>query len=94
MIELEEQYFYKFDEMMDKVTSGPKWLSNDAVAQIVANAILNLDQTLYDLICFTIMLNHVHLVIELNVERTPARSHESHIVNTRCRTRFNLLWSG
>lgn len=68
MIQLREQYFSKFDQMLDKVEAGPKWLREDRVAKIVADAMDYRDGKDYELIVYCIMPNHVHMVI--NVERS------------------------
>jgi len=54
--------------LLDNPTSGPVWLSNDDVAQIVADTLHFYDRRNYDLYAFSIMSNHVHLVFRHNVE--------------------------
>jgi putative transposase len=63
---LQEEYFYKFDSLLDCSTTGPKWLHDDAVAKITADAIHFLDGERYTLVVYTIMPNHVHLVVALD----------------------------
>lgn len=55
-------YFGKFDKLLDGAGYGPTWLKKDNVVQVVKDAIHHYDKKSYDLICFTIMSNHVHLV--------------------------------
>lgn len=59
---LQSQYFGKFDKLIDGASYGPTWLKKDEVAQIVMNAIRYYDKKSYDLICYTIMSNHVHII--------------------------------
>ncbi|MBM4165972.1 MAG: hypothetical protein FJ218_03515 [Ignavibacteria bacterium] len=71
----QKRYFGKFDVYLDKCEKSPKWLANDDVAKIVADAILSRDGKEYNLICYCIMPNHVHLVITVPepVTRTSVR---------------------
>lgn len=54
--------FKMYDQLLDDALSGPLWLSNDDIAQIVVNSLHFYDNKHYDLYAFTIMSNHVHLV--------------------------------
>jgi len=63
--ESRERYFGRFDGYLDTIQSGNKWLSNDAVAGIVNEAMLHRDESVYDLFAFSIMPNHVHQVFSL-----------------------------
>ena len=58
----QEAYFEKFDALLDGMTSGPRWLQESAIADLVAGAIHYRDTKEFDLLAFTIMPNHVHLV--------------------------------
>ena len=57
--------FLKFDQILDRGTSGSMWLKDRNAAKIVYDAIMCRDKKEYDLICFCIMPNHVHLVAYL-----------------------------
>ena len=57
-----EAYFAKFDTLLDGNTTGPRWLADSRVAEIVAEAIHFRDKRQYGLLAFTIMPNHVHIV--------------------------------
>lgn len=54
-------YFGKFDDLLDNNHTGPNFLKEPAVAQIVADAIMHFDEKRYKVIDYTIMSNHVHL---------------------------------
>lgn len=73
--ELGMRYFGRFDNYLDTIQSGNKWLSNDAVAGIVNEAILHREGDVYDLFAFSIMPNHVHQVFSLagRLPQPPAR---------------------
>lgn len=55
-------YFGKFDEILDKATSGPCWLKGERIVKVVADAIRLHDKKEYDLLAYCIMPNHVRLV--------------------------------
>ena len=61
-------YFVAFDEYLDKYESGKNYLSISEIAEVNKQAIHYYDSNYYDLICYTIMSNHIHLVIKLNDE--------------------------
>lgn len=55
----------ELDNLLDRLSSGNYWLNNDEVAQVVANKIHQLDADKYELRCYCIMPNHVHLLLKL-----------------------------
>jgi putative transposase len=59
---IQSAYFGKFDKLLDASDYGPTWLRQKEIAQIVKDAIHFYDSKKYDLICYTIMSNHVHQV--------------------------------
>lgn len=63
MEKLSSDYFYKFEDNLHKYNQ-PDWLKYEEVAGIVKEAILFRDNKVYKLYAFTIMSNHVHLVIQ------------------------------
>lgn len=69
-------YFGKFDKLLDASDYGPTWLKEKEIAQIVKDAIHFYDNKKYDLICYTIMSNHVHQVFTPIVGRDLSRPPE------------------
>lgn len=65
----QSKYFGKFDKLLDNAGYGPTWLKEDKVAKIVKDAMHYYDKKAYDLICYTIMSNHVHQVFTPIVNR-------------------------
>lgn len=63
--EYHHAYFVAFDTFLDEQREGNRWLANFAVANVVRDAIHYRDGKVYDLICYTIMPNHVHLLCTL-----------------------------
>ena len=62
---IEKKYFDKFDQLL-KNGAGKCWLKQPKIAQLVSNKIHSYDPTRYKLMCYCIMPNHVHLLIEPN----------------------------
>ena len=54
--------FKKYESLLDGQGTGPLWLNNNNVAEIVTEAIHFRDNKEYDLYAFCIMSNHIHLV--------------------------------
>ena len=60
---LEKRNFTKFDDWLDKCSTGPQWLKDERIAVTVAKKLHELDGIRYKLIAYCIMSNHVHLLI-------------------------------
>ena len=54
--------FARWDTVLDGAAAGPTWLSNPAIADIVAQSLHYLDGRKYELLAYCIMPNHVHAV--------------------------------
>jgi putative transposase len=61
---IEKKYFGRYDEWLDRCISGPRWLENKKVANIVADKIHSMNGKHFRLMAYCIMPNHVHLLIE------------------------------
>ncbi|MBZ0201645.1 MAG: transposase [Ignavibacteria bacterium] len=77
-LKLLKKYFAKFDQYLDNNNKGSLWLKNDRVAKIVYDSILFRNMKLYKLFAFTIMPNHVHMLVGigpdyLNVNKEPSK---------------------
>ncbi len=57
-------YFFKFDSLLDNPRCGPTWLKIPEVAEIVQEALHYRDGSKYRLIAYCIMSNHVHLIVD------------------------------
>jgi putative transposase len=62
LIKENRRFFKNWDDMLYRLTSDEKHLSNPQVADMVADSIRFRDGRIYDLLAFCIMPNHVHLV--------------------------------
>jgi putative transposase len=82
------EYFRSVDQALDSGTSGPRWLGVDRVADIVSEAIHYRDGLFYELLAYTIMPNHVHLVVTIDDRHSAAhakRNHQTGSGNTRAK---------
>lgn len=61
---IQKRYFAKVDDYLDKSTFGPTWLKEAKAAEKLVEKIHHYDGEFYDLIAFTIMSNHFHLLID------------------------------
>ncbi len=57
-------YFSKFDNALDSSSRGPYWLKNGSATEIIREAFHYRDKKVYHLFAYTIMPNHIHLVIK------------------------------
>lgn len=80
LYEQAKRYFGKFDEFLDKATTGPRWLESPNVAAVVAKAIHNCDGKEYELYAHCIMSNHVHMVF--SIESAPAHNKRTEVRST------------
>jgi REP element-mobilizing transposase RayT len=56
--------FANFDKYLDTNTEGNHWLKQDEIAKAISDTLHYWDKKRYDLGAFTIMSNHIHLVID------------------------------
>ena len=72
-LKLQRNNFINYENILDSCVYGHKWLHDRRIANIVKDAIHLNDNKLYNLICYTIMPNHIHIVLRPIVERASAR---------------------
>jgi REP element-mobilizing transposase RayT len=78
-------YFGKFDEILDKATSGPCWLKDERIVKVVADAICLHDKKEYDLLAYCIMPNHVRLVFTVRHDFITSMRAEARATSTTSR---------
>jgi len=61
--QFEAKLFRAYDNLLDNLSFGPVWLSDENAAQIVADTLHFYGRQKYDLYAYSIMSNHVHLVV-------------------------------
>ena len=57
---IKRSIFLKYEEALESQNTGPQWLDHPTIAELVSEAILHRHNKEYDLVCFSIMSNHVH----------------------------------
>ncbi len=63
-----QRFFENYDVLLDTIISGPTFLKNPTIANIVAEQLHRFDGSLYRLISYSIMPNHVHLLINTSIQ--------------------------
>ncbi|MDF7819177.1 transposase [Runella sp. MFBS21] len=61
---LHKRHFANWDKYLDQNQNDPQWLKQPEIAQIVVEALHFWDKKSYELVCYTLMPNHFHLVID------------------------------
>jgi putative transposase len=61
----QKRYFGRFDKLLAEVKHGPSWLRTPEIAAIVEQSIHYFDGKSYNLLCYCVMPNHVHVVVAL-----------------------------
>ncbi len=59
-----DKYFHQIDSLLDKENEG--LLQNDEIAKIISERIDMFNEKYYDLIAYTIMPNHVHILFDFS----------------------------
>ena len=67
----QKKYFGRFDAQLAKGEYGPTYLQQLAIAWLVADSLRYFDGTVYNLLCYCLMPNHVHAVVRLLEEAPP-----------------------
>jgi len=65
---LRKQYLVEYDSLLDGIKSGPKYLEEEKVKDILKQQLHRFDNELYTLICYCIMSNHIHLLIDTSIQ--------------------------
>ena len=60
----EERFFRKLDSVLDNSNTGPHWLNQPEIANIVGDALHYRHKRFFDLFAYCIMPNHVHVVFK------------------------------
>jgi len=63
MIRLSKRLFALADDYLDRAQSGPLWLKDARLAQLVVDKLLLHAQDLYTLWSYVVMVNHVHVLL-------------------------------
>ncbi|MCB9275444.1 MAG: hypothetical protein H6564_15475 [Lewinellaceae bacterium] len=66
----QERCFIEYDKLLHTIQSGPHYLRQPEIAQMVKKELHRFDGVLYDLICYCVMSNHVHILIDTAIQIT------------------------
>jgi len=67
----QKRYFGRFDAQLNRGEYGPMYLRQPEIAALVAESLCYFDGKGYDLRCYCLMPNHVHLVVRILEEALP-----------------------
>ena len=67
----QKRYFGRFDKLLAEAKHGPSWLRTPEIAAIVAQALHHFDGKGYNLLCYCVMPNPVHVVVALPDDAPP-----------------------
>lgn len=59
----QRKFFGKWDDALHNSQTGPFWLKDERIAQIVVDSIFHHDGNWFDVLAYCIMPNHGHLVL-------------------------------
>jgi len=63
-----KRFFAQYDALLDSMKYGPTFLKQPAIAKIVADEIHRFDKEFYELLAYSIMPNHVHILIDTHIQ--------------------------
>ena len=63
-----KQFFTQYDQLLDTIEDGPAYLLNEHIAQVVCDELHRFDGQFYNLIAYTVMSNHVHILIDTSFQ--------------------------
>ncbi len=64
LFKIRKLFFAEYDKLLDDIKSGPTYLKIPEILQIVKEELHRFDGEFYNLICYSIMSNHVHILID------------------------------
>ncbi len=68
ILNLRKRLFGQFDHLLDSGDAGPMYLKQPVIAKIVTEQLHRFDGVFYDLIAYSIMGNHVHILIDTSIQ--------------------------
>lgn len=68
LYEDQKRQFARYDEFLDRCICGERWLQRPEIATEAANSLRFWADKLYELIAYTVMHNHVHVVMDFSIQ--------------------------
>jgi len=91
---LQENSFLNYDSILDQSRYGQKWLSNKLVADLVQKSVHFRDNKEFELFAYTIMPNHIHMIIKPVIEQNPEslkNQDETYFIVTKIMKSFKMF---
>lgn len=67
----QERYFDRFEDILHGSSTGPRWLEDPRIADLVAEAIRFKDGSTHTVVAYCVMPNHVHLLLSVAGNQLP-----------------------
>lgn len=81
LLQIDQEYFDRLNHLLDHSSFGDRYLSEPPVTQIIQEVLHEYDHHLYTLQAYCIMPNHIHLLIDTEIQlyKTPiGQNHEGY----------------
>ena len=73
---LRKKFLIEYDAVLDTINSGPFYFKDKSIMDIVKNELHRFDPEFYDLIAYSVMSNHVHILIDTSIQLTDVNTEE------------------
>ncbi len=67
LFDIRKRYLFQIDQLLHKIVNGPIVLSQKEILDKTKEVLHRFDGEFYDLICYSIMSNHVHILIDTSI---------------------------
>ena len=68
LFDIRKRYLFQIDQLLHKIVNGPMVLSQKEILDKTKQVLHRFDGEFYDLICYSIMSNHVHILIDTSIQ--------------------------
>jgi len=68
LFKFRQNYLEQYDKLLQNYKNGPHHLLKRGVSELVKKELHRFDGVLYDLLAFSIMSNHVHILIDTSIQ--------------------------
>ena len=68
LFNLRKKYLYQTDLLLHNIKNGPMHLSDNEILDKTKEVLHRFDEEFYDLLCYSIMSNHVHILIDTSIQ--------------------------
>ena len=68
LFDIRKRYLFQIDQLLHKIVNGPMVLSQKEILDKTKEVLHRFDGEFYDLICYSIMSNHVHILIDTSIQ--------------------------